>query len=229
MDVWFFDENLGHREIAERAAKEFGVTASHQTLTAYFRYREQMLNVPDGENELEPMEEDALATRVGAGMSWDNLEAKVLRFATMAAYELTLVEPGKMRVKEVRSLMKIVNEHHRLVMDRRLQEERLGLQRMGMMLRLQKNDAKMQTKEEFERTLMESAEMLNRAKRKSAECRAELGKLRRDAGMEAAGHSERKGEARERDENGQTQDHAREERVEPKREAHGETESGKAI
>jgi hypothetical protein len=190
MDSWYFDENLSQREILERAAKEFGIKASRQTLTSYFRHREQILNIPDGVRDLEPKEEEALENRVGAGMGWDDLQAKTLRFAGMAAYELSLAEPGTMRVKEIRSLMKMVNEHHRLVMEKRMREEKLALQTMGMLLKARKDESKKFTKEDFEQMVMEGTEILNRAKTKSAESRAELDKRRREREAEDAEQSQ---------------------------------------
>lgn len=192
MDAWFFDEKLSQGEILKRATEAFGVQASRQTLTAYFRHREQVLNVPDGERELEPMEDEALATRVGAGMKWDDLQARALRFAGMAVYELSMAEPEKMRVKEIRSLMKTLNEHHRLVLDRRLREERLTVQRMALLVKLKQYEAENPGKEDFERMVLEGAEIWNKAKKKSAECRAELEKLRRAGGNQSARQSEPK-------------------------------------
>lgn len=181
MDAWFFDENLGHQEILERSEKEFGIKASQQTLTRYFRRREQLLNVPDGVREIEPAEEEAEATRVGAGMGWEDLQARTLRFATMAAYEMSLVEPEKMRVKDIRSLMKMVNEQKRLTLEHRLQKERLALQTMALTLRVKIAESKVQTKEQMEQMIMDAAEIWNKAKRKCAEGRTELEKLKREA------------------------------------------------
>jgi hypothetical protein len=115
MDEWFFEENLGHREIVERAGKEFGIKASQQTLTGYYRHRERLLNLADRAKGLEGAEEHGMPTRTGAELDWPELEAKVLRFAAMAAYEMSLAEPEKLPVKELRSLMRIINEHRRLL------------------------------------------------------------------------------------------------------------------
>src|SRR5262245_24599340 len=116
MDKWYFAENLTYPEILERAEKQFNIKASKQTLTAYFRHREEVVG---GIAEWEDVViAHPRAFRVGANMEWKDLKARTLHSAAMAAYELSLAEPDKMRIPEMRSLMRILNEHERLLMDR---------------------------------------------------------------------------------------------------------------
>jgi hypothetical protein len=172
MDKWYFDENLSYPAILEKADKEFNIKASKQTLTAYFRHRE---NVVGGLAAWEDLEaDDPRARRVGAGMSWNDLEARVMQSAAMAAYEMSLSEPEKMRVKEIRSLMKMLHEHDRRIMDRKKMEQKAELQRAQMAFKVYKQEAGKQTKEEFEEMLMETADIVHRAQRKGAEHRATM-------------------------------------------------------
>ena len=170
MDKWYFDENLSHQAIMERATKEFGVEASKQTLTAYFRHREAVVGGLAQWEEIEV--DDPRARRVGAGMSWTDLEARVMQSAAMAAYEMSLSEPDQMRIKEIRSLMKMLNDHERRKIDRKKMEQKAEVQLAQMAFKVCKEEARKQTKEEFAETLLETAVIVHQARRKGAEKRA---------------------------------------------------------
>ena len=172
METWFFDDNLGHKEILERAEKEFGIRASQQTLTGYFRHRERLLNLPDGHNEIEPEEQEAMATRIGAGMSLEDLEARTMNFAMMAAYEMSMAGPEKMRIKEMGTLLKMINNHRQLSLERREREEILAIGQLALLGKLRKDDSKRFAEERWEDSIIHLAGVLRRARRKSAEQRA---------------------------------------------------------
>ena len=192
MDCWFFDENLSQQEILERAEKEFDIKASRQTLTAYFRYRERIQNMPDGIEQLEPEEQEAVATRVGAGMRWKTLETRTLNYAAMAAFEMSLAEPGQMRVKEIQSLMKMINERQQLWMDQRTRAQKVELQKLALLTKIQKDQSGKHTKEEFETMMMEAADIWDRTKQRRAEnqARREAEKTKREFGNHDGGPAE---------------------------------------
>jgi hypothetical protein len=166
MDKWYFDENLPYPEILERATKEFGVQASRQTLTAYFRHREDVVG---GLAKWEDIDTgNPQSRRVGAGMDLKDLESRTLQSAAMAAYELSLAEPDKMRVTEMRSLMKMLSEHKRLSLHHDKEIE----QGMLTQLKVFKGLSGLQTKEQFEEMVMQTAGILQRAQVKAAGHRA---------------------------------------------------------
>jgi hypothetical protein len=208
MDKWYFDENLSYPEILEKAGKEFGVQASKQTLTAYFRHREEV--VAGGAGWEDCGLDDPRARRVGAGMSWGDLESRALHSAAMAVYEMSLAEPDKMRVKEIRSLMKMLNEHRRLALDRKTREEKMELQVLQLAAKVASDNAKGHTLEEFEEIMMAAKEILHRKPMKSAEegaeCEAEKAKpeAEGDNGGPVNAHGEERIQA-ERSEEAQTE------------------------
>ena len=111
LDQWYFQENLSYREMLERAQKDFEVTASLQSLAAYFQRREEPPELADHTAlPVESMRENPFAGRVGAGKTREGLETLALHFTAMAAYEMALTKPGKMRVQELRSLLKLLME-----------------------------------------------------------------------------------------------------------------------
>ena len=52
-------------------------------------------------------------------MSLEDLEARTVYCTALAAYEMSLAEPGSLQVKELRSLMRMLNDHRRLAMEQR--------------------------------------------------------------------------------------------------------------
>jgi hypothetical protein len=105
---------------------------------------------------------------VGAGMALEDLETKTLQSAAMEEYELSLAEPDKMRVTEMRALMKMLNERRRLTMDREKQEMHLDSTSMLTSLKVLKGMSRLQTKEDYEEMMMQTADILQRARAKAA-------------------------------------------------------------
>ena len=169
MDIWRFEDNLSYAEIVKRALNEFGVTASVQTLTSYFRYRQEELDWSGDGPAMKFKERLAMTDRPGMGKNLDELETRTLFFSAMAAYEMALDDPKKMQVKEVRSLMKMLQEHRRFKEDRKMKAKKLELQEMLTIGRLAKDQQKLQTKEEFEETMMEATDIISRAQQRWTE------------------------------------------------------------
>src|SRR5215472_16838524 len=100
MDEWYFEDGLSHAEILEDAEREFGITATQQTLTSYFRYRERARELA---GPVRISRADAALVRRMKGMKLEELETKAIYFGAVAAYEMAQADPDKMRVKELRS------------------------------------------------------------------------------------------------------------------------------
>lgn len=173
MDAWYFDESLSCREIHDRARRTFGIDASRQTLTAYFRHRESKRVLAGGGRLTADQVNELLLQRTGAGMSLEDLEGRTVYFTAMAAYQMSLAEPDSLRVKELRSLMKLLNENRRLVMDQKLKNEKLTLETMTAALKVRREQSEVMTKKDFERMVMDTGEILRRARGKGNELEEE--------------------------------------------------------
>jgi hypothetical protein len=133
LDQWRFDENLSYKEILKQADAAFGVKASIPSLARFLGRRELM------RESLEWERKNPLAGRAGAGMTRDELEGMSLHLAAMAAYELSLAKPGKLRVKDLHGLMKILREERRLALDREVKAQRIKIQELQAITRASKD------------------------------------------------------------------------------------------
>ena len=174
MDTWRFEDNLSYAEIVKRALKEFNVTASEQTLTSYFRHRQEELDWDGDGPNIKFKEQLAMTDRPGMGKNLAELETRTLFFSAMAAYEMALADPEKMRVKEVRSLMKMLQDHRRFAEVRKMNAMKLEFQETATLVKLAKDQQKLQTKEEFEEMMMEATDIITRARQRGAEQSATL-------------------------------------------------------
>jgi hypothetical protein len=107
-------------------------------------------------------------------MMWKDLEARTLHSVAMAAYEMSLAEPDKMRIPEMRSLMKMLNEHERLLIDRRKLKNQEDWQDMLGALKVANGVKKRHTTEDVEKMMFNTADILSRIRRKSAEATSEM-------------------------------------------------------
>ncbi len=169
MDTWRFEDNLSYAEIVKRALHEFGVQASEQTLTSYFKYRRDELNCPGDRPDMTFREKLALLDRPGMGKDPAELEARTLLFAGMAAYELSLAEPEKMQVREMRTLLKMLQDSKRSAEERKLKAKKQELQELTLMARVVKDKQKLHTKEQFEEMVMQCTDILGRARQRGKE------------------------------------------------------------
>jgi hypothetical protein len=160
---------LSYAEIVKRALNEFGVKASEQTLTAYFRHRREELGHPGDSPAMKFRERLAMFDRPGMGKDPAELEARTLVFSAMAAYELSLAEPEKMRVKEMRSLMKMLQDHRRFAEERNNKARKLDLLEMATIGKLLKDQQNRHTKAEFEEMMMQATDILSRARQRGKE------------------------------------------------------------
>jgi hypothetical protein len=196
MDDWYFEENLGYPVILERAKKEFGIEASKQTLTDYFRYRERLMNLPDGAGDPEAREEEPPAIRVGAGMETRDLEARTVRYAAMAAHEMAMGEPETMPVREIRALMKMVSDHRRMLLECKRREDKTELESLLMILKLNKEQSKMHKEADFREMVSDFRKRMFGARKRSEDNQAEFDAQRTaraaaepNVGVDGAGES----------------------------------------
>ncbi len=169
MDTWYFEESLSGQEILERARKEFKIEASRQTLTAYFRHRQEKRALAVNGRWSADEAEHLLAQRSGAGMSLEDLEARTVYCTALAAYEMSLAQPGSLQVKELRSLMKLLNEHQLLAMEQRTRTERSNLQHVLTAVKACRSRGRMLNKQDFEKMVSETDDIMRRARQKGAE------------------------------------------------------------
>jgi hypothetical protein len=133
LDQWRFAENLSYREILQQAHAVFGVKASIPSLARFLERRELI------RESRERARENPLAGRAGAGMTRDELEGMSLHLAAVAAYELSLTRPGKLRVRELQGLMKMLREERRLELDREVKAQRIKIQELQAITKASKD------------------------------------------------------------------------------------------
>jgi hypothetical protein len=196
MDEWYFEEGLSHAEILEDAEREFGIKATQQTLTSYFRYREK---VREWDGPVKFGRPEAVYLNRSRGLEWHELEARVVLNSTVAAYELSQAEPDKMRVKELHTLLKMLSDRRHAQVNQVAKQEKYEFQRFLALRKLQRDEAKYQTKEELEKMMFDVADVWTRTKQKLAEEQAvlEADKKRREEGSRAEAEGETKAELEE--------------------------------
>jgi hypothetical protein len=171
MDEWYFQDGLSHAEILEDAEREFGIKATQQTLTSYFRYREK---VRQWDGPVTFGRPEAVHLRRSRGLELHDLEARTVFHCTSAAYELSQADPDKMRVKELHTLMKMLSDRRYAQSNHVAKQEKYEFQRFLALRKLQCDEAKFQTKEELEKMMFDVANIWTRTKQKLKEDQAEL-------------------------------------------------------
>jgi len=95
-------------------------------------------------------------------------------------------------VKEIQSLMKLINDRQQLWMNQRIRTEKVELQKLALLTKLHKDQSEKHTTAEFEAMMMEAADIWDRTKQRRAENRAkmEAEKAKRESGNHDGGQSE---------------------------------------
>jgi len=101
LEGWLFEENLGYKEVLERAQKEFGIMASLRSVAEYYqraareRTQEELLTVKATAEEIDK-----------AKVNWDGLGATAMTLVAKRMIQLAVESPEK--VREMVSLGRIL-------------------------------------------------------------------------------------------------------------------------
>jgi hypothetical protein len=114
LDQWLFMENLSYEAILKKLEAEHGIETSRVSLASYRKQRKELREslLEDFVKKVEAEERIAkgLENRLGMGVPIEELENRTMYCVAMAAYELAMAEPEKLRVKELRWLVKMLQD-----------------------------------------------------------------------------------------------------------------------
>ena len=175
LDEWYFQENLSYREMLERAQMDFAVTASLQSLAAYFQRREEPPELADHTampcvEAMRRIQWPAGSGRVGKTREGFT-ETLALHFTAMAyAIRNGADEAGQdAGAASCRSLLKLLMEDRRLVLEQETKTERLEIQRMLAAVKIKKDLPQRRSLEQWKKMIDEAGEIVKQVQENSAE------------------------------------------------------------